>query len=65
MNFNSSNNQQFVKDAVDTYINKLEPLLDEIREKIKYSNVAVEYDENNYTYHLIEQKNTISTLVMF
>jgi hypothetical protein len=60
-NFNSSGNQQFVKDAVDIYIDNLKPILDEIR-NLKYSNCSVEYNENDNTYHLMEQKTTIHDL---
>ena len=59
--FNSSKNNQFEKDAVDIYIDNLKPLLDEIR-NLKYSNCSVEYNENDNTYHLIEQKTTILDL---
>jgi hypothetical protein len=52
---------QIVKDAVDIYVNELTPKLNKIM-SMKYNNPYVEYDNDTNTYHLIQQKNTISDL---
>jgi hypothetical protein len=58
--FNSTNDTQFVKDAVDLYMGTLSPQLKEIM-KLKYKYCQVEMlDDNNY--HLIQKKNTIQQL---
>lgn len=59
--YNSTKNKQFVKDAVDIYIDNLKPIVDQIR-NLKYSSVTVEFNENDNTYHLVEQKYTIKDL---
>jgi hypothetical protein len=55
--FDDTNDTQFVRDAVDIYVNSLTPKLNEIL-KMKYNYNVVELDEDGI-YHLIQKKNTI------
>jgi hypothetical protein len=59
--FKITNDTQFVRDAVNIYITNLKPLLDEIQ-KLKYRENIVWFNEDNNTYHLIQNKLTISSL---
>ena len=59
--FNSSDNTQYMHDVVEIYINKLLPLLDKIM-KLKYSKSEVVYNENDNTYHLIQNKYTFKDI---
>jgi len=58
--FNQDNDTQFVRDAVEIYVNNLTPKLKEIL-SLKYKYNTVELDDDN-TYHLIQKKNTIEQL---
>ena len=53
--FHTSDNTQYIRDAVDIYVTKLLPLLDKIM-KLKYNERSVWYNENDNTYHLIQNK---------
>ncbi len=59
--FNSTNDIQYIKDAVDIYVNnifnnnKSDSLAYKIRE-LKYKKNYVEYNENTNTYHLVQNK---------
>jgi hypothetical protein len=55
--FNETNNTQFIKDAVNIYVNELKPDLNTIMD-LKYKDKAVVYDSETNTYNLIEKKNT-------
>lgn len=57
--FNKTENQQFVKDAVEIYVNQLQPLLKKIRET-KYSSNRVELENN--IYYLTQEKFTIEDI---
>lgn len=65
--FNSTNNIQFIKDAVDIYINniyindKSDNLMKKIQD-LKYRQKYVEYNSDTNTYHLIENKVGIENL---
>jgi len=59
--FHSSDNTQYMRDAVDIYVNKLLPLLDKIM-KLKYNENKVWYNENDNTYHLIQNKYTFKDI---
>lgn len=59
--FNTTNNMQFVRDAVNLYVNNLKPTLAEIV-KLKYRENMVWYDESTNTYHLIQNKYSIKDL---
>lgn len=59
--YNETENGQFVKDAVDTYINNLHPLLEKIM-TLKYKQSFVHYNMDDNTFHLIQNKNTIKSL---
>ena len=59
--FNSTDNTQYMRDAVEIYINKLLPLLDKMM-KLKYSQKEVVYNENDNTYHLIQNKYTFKDI---
>ena len=60
-NFNLDNNNQYVNDAVNIYTYKLKPLLEKIM-KLKYKENMVWYNEDDNTYHLIQNKYTIADL---
>jgi hypothetical protein len=59
--FKTTDDVQFVKDAVSIYITNLKPILDEIQ-KLKYRENMVWYNGDNNTYHLIQKKVTINSL---
>jgi len=59
--YNETENTQNVKDAVEIYINNLQPLFKKIM-SLKYSENLVYFDSDNNTYHLIQNKNTIQSL---
>jgi hypothetical protein len=59
--FHSTDNTQYIRDAVDIYVNKLLPLLAKIM-KLKYSENKVLYNENDNTYHLIQNKYTFKDI---
>jgi hypothetical protein len=61
MQYNQTENTQFVNDAVDLYINTLHPLLEKIMQ-LKYKQSFVYYESNDNTFHLIQNKNTIKSL---
>ncbi len=50
-----------MRDAVEIYINKLLPLLEKMM-KLKYSKNEVIYNENDNTYHLIQNKYTFKDI---
>lgn len=52
---------QYVSDAIDLYINSILPSSTKIR-NLKYSYSAVEYDDDNNTYSLIQKPITIEDL---
>jgi hypothetical protein len=60
-NYNSTNDLQFVRDSIEIYINQLQPKLKELM-MLKYRSNLVEYNEDDNTYHLIQQKYTILDL---
>lgn len=65
--FNATNNIQYIKDAVDIYINNLqinsknENIVKKIQ-NLKYKQNYVEYDNDTNTYHLIQSKVGIEDL---
>lgn len=65
--FNSTGDTQFIKDAVDIYINNLQlnkennNLINKIQD-LKYKLKYVEYDDVTGTYHLIQNKVGINNL---
>jgi len=59
--FKTTDDTQFVRDAVNIYITNLKPLLDEIQ-KLKYRENIIWFDEDNNTYHLLQNKFNISSL---
>ena len=60
-NFNTTNDIQFVRDAVNIYTTNLKPILAELL-KLKYKQNMVSYNENTNTYHLIQNKYSIKDL---
>ena len=58
--FDQDNDTQFVKDAVDIYVNSLTPKLKDIL-TLKYKYCSVELDDDN-VYQLIQRKNTTQQL---
>jgi hypothetical protein len=59
--FNTEQNERLINDAVELYKSKILPTADRIR-NLKYAYNAVEYDEKNNTYHLIQNPYTIVQL---
>lgn len=56
--FDTTNDKQFVKDAVEIYVNELTPVLKELMQT-KYSNNTVLYDDETNTYNLVQQMYTL------
>ena len=59
--YNQTESTQYVKDAVDIYITKLQPLLRKIM-ALKYKQSFVHYDIDKNTFHLIQNKTTIKSM---
>lgn len=59
--YNNTNDSQYVNDAVDIYITNLKPTLKELL-NTKYKENMVWYNENEGTYHLIQNKYTIKDM---
>jgi hypothetical protein len=59
--FNKTNNSQIVYNAIEMFINEIEPKLKNI-EEISYAYNKVEYNENDDTYLLIQKKYSIEQL---
>jgi len=57
-NFLKTDNTQYVRDAVDIYINSLHPSAEKLL-KLKYKENMVWYDADNNIYRLIQNKYTI------
>lgn len=57
-NFNTTNNTQYVHDAVEIYTSSLKPVADKLL-KLKYKENMVWYDEDDNVYRLIQNKYTI------
>jgi hypothetical protein len=56
-NFVKTNDVQYVRDAVDIYVNILTPKLKQLME-LQYKTNFVEFNEDTNTYHLIQKKYT-------
>ena len=59
--YEKTNNTQFVNDAVEIYVNQLKPKLSE-QMKLKYLSNRVDYYEDDSTFHLIQEEDTIASL---
>jgi len=59
--FKDTNDNQLIKDTIEIYIGNVLPLL-EIIKKLNYKVYKINYDEDNETYNLIKQRNTISSI---
>uniref|UniRef100_A0A6C0B0P4 Uncharacterized protein n=1 Tax=viral metagenome TaxID=1070528 RepID=A0A6C0B0P4_9ZZZZ len=59
--FNSSQNTQFIVDAVDLYVDTMLPKMSMILSK-KYAYNGVEYDEEDNTFHLVQIPFSIDDL---
>jgi hypothetical protein len=59
--YKSTQNTQFIVDAVDLYVNTLQPRVNEIMNK-KYAYNGVEYNEDDNTFKLIQIPVTIENL---
>ena len=59
--FNSGENVQFISDAVEIYINQLEPKIQK-NNTLKYSYRAVEYDSDDDTYNFIQKQYVIDDI---
>jgi len=60
-NFLETDNTQYVRDAVDIYINSLHPSAEKLL-KLKYKENMVWYDTDNNIYRLIQNKYTIGDI---
>jgi predicted MPP superfamily phosphohydrolase len=61
VNFNQTDNNQYVRDAVNIYSTSVKPLFEKIN-KLKYKENTVFYNEDTNTYHLIQNKYSIKSL---
>jgi hypothetical protein len=52
--FNTTTNVQFVRDAIDIYVNQMKPKMDELM-GLKYKVNLVEFDEYDGMYHLVQK----------
>jgi hypothetical protein len=59
--FINSNDTQYINDVVEIYDTKLKPTLNELI-NLKYKENMVWFNEDNNTYNLIQNKNTIAEL---
>jgi hypothetical protein len=59
--FKASGTTQYVLDAVELYKNEINPTAEKIMHK-KYAYIGIDYDEDDKTYHLVQNKNTIREL---
>lgn len=59
--FNTTNEKQYVIDAVDLYISKLTPTLKQVMD-MKYSKSFVSFDEDTYIYTLNQYKRTLADM---
>ena len=59
--FDSTGNVQFVRDAIDIYVNQMDPKLKELM-KLKYKVNLVEFDDHEGVYRLLQKKNDIADL---
>ena len=59
--FDTTKNVQFVRDAVEIYVNQMKPKIDELLQ-LKYKVNLVEYDEYDGMYHLVQKKYGIAEL---
>jgi len=59
--FDSTGNVQFVRDAIDIYVNQMDPKLKELM-KLKYKVNLVEFDDYEGVYRLLQKKNDIADL---
>ena len=57
--FQKTTETSFAKDAVDAYVSKLQPLLNK-RSQLMYSYMAVEYDEDEGIYNLVQMPYTVN-----
>jgi hypothetical protein len=62
--FDNTNDSEYTKNAVEIYVNKMKPLLDEIM-KMKYNVSFVEYNNSDNMYYLMQQKNSISDIEFY
>jgi len=59
--FNTTNDVQFVQDVVNIYVTNLKPCLS-ILLRLKYKENMVWFNENNYTFNLIQNKYSMKDL---
>ena len=60
-NFDKEDNTQYVRDVVNIYLTKLQPVLNKIAE-LKYKENIVYYNETDNTYNLIQNQYTTQSL---
>ena len=58
---NDNLNEQLSRDAVESYINTLLPLINELN-KQQFSYMGVQYDEDDEKYYLVQEEHTIADL---
>ena len=59
--YEETNNTKIIQDVTSIYVNQLMPLLQKVRET-KYNKNSVEFNSDNNTFHLIQEKYTIGDL---
>ena len=60
-NYESTQNAQFIDDAVEMYVKEMIPLLNQIMQK-KYESSEVVYNENDNTFHLMQLPISLESL---
>jgi hypothetical protein len=59
--FDGVENASFINDAVEIYVNQLQPLLSKVRNE-KYSTNRVEWDDQNHSYSLVQEKYNLTDI---
>lgn len=59
----TNNNTKIIQDVVNIYQNQLVPLLKKIQQS-KYNKNSVEYQQENNTFHLIQEKYTLEDITV-
>jgi hypothetical protein len=62
-NFKLSNyeNEQMLRDSIEIYINKIIPIFKNMM-SLKFENCIVEYNENDNSYHLVQNTNSVQQI---
>jgi hypothetical protein len=61
LQYKSGENVQFIRDAVEIYVNQLTPKIENLN-KLKFSYRDIVYDSDDDTYHFVQKQYTIDEL---